>query len=251
VAQVAAQRAAVARLHNGSRPEEIAQAKANLDSAKANAVNARKQLERRLAMLPGGGAAQQDVDTAMANAGVADAQVEVNQKALDLAVLGPRREDIDQGEAQLRANEAQLAFLRQQLADGELRAPLDAVVRSRLMEPGEMASPQRPVLSLAIVNPKWVRAYVSEPDLAKTRSGMRAHITVDSFPGRQFDGWIGFVSPVAEFTPKNVETSELRTSLLYEVRVFVNDPGNELPLGMPATVDLMLDAGGTHPTNTR
>jgi HlyD family secretion protein len=151
----------------------------------------------------------------------------------------------------LRANEAQLAFLRQQLADAELRAPLDAVVRSRLMEPGEMASPQRPVLSLAIVNPKWVRAYVSEPDLAKTRTGMRAHIAVDSFPGRQFDGWIGFVSPVAEFTPKNVETSELRTILLFEVRVFVNDPGNELPLGMPATVDLMLDAGGTHPTDAR
>lgn len=250
-AQVAAQRAAVARLHNGSRPEEIAQAKANLDSAKANAVNARKQLERRLAMLPRGGASQQDVDTAMANAGVADAQVEVNQKALDLAQLGPRQEDIDQGEAQLRANEAQLAFLRQQLADAELRAPLDAVVRSRLMEPGEMASPQRPVLSLAIIDPKWVRAYVSEPDLAKARTGMRAYITVDSFPGRLFDGWIGFVSPVAEFTPKNVETSELRTSLVYEVRVFVNDPRNELPLGMPATVHLMLDAGGTHPTDTR
>jgi HlyD family secretion protein len=250
-AQVAAQRAAVARLHNGSRPEEIAQAKAYLNSAKANAVNARKQLERRLAMLPSGGAPQQDVDTAVANAGVADAQVEVNQKALDLAVLGPRREDIEQGEAQLRANEAQLAYLRQQLADAELRAPLDGVVRSRLMDPGEMASPQRPVLSLAIINPKWVRAYVSEPDLAKTRAGMRAHITVDSFPGRQFDGWIGFVSPVAEFTPKSVETSELRTSLLYEVRVFVNDPGNELPLGMPATVDLMLDAGDTHPADTR
>jgi HlyD family secretion protein len=250
-AQVAAQRAVVARLHNGSRPEEIAQAKANLDSAKANAVNARKQLERRLAMLPGGGASQQDVDTAMANAGVADAQVEVNQKALDLAVLGPRQEDIDQAEAQLRANEAQLAFLRQQLADAELRAPLDAVVRSRLMEPGEMASPQRPVLSLAIVDPKWVRAYVSEPDLAKARPGMRAHITVDSFPGREFDGWIGFVSPVAEFTPKTVETSELRTSLLYEVRVFVNDPGNELPLGMPATVGVMPEAGSTHPTDTQ
>ena len=238
VAQVAAQRAMVARLHNGSRPEEIAQARANLEAAKANAVNARKTLERKIALLPGGGATQQDADTARANAGVADAQVDVNQKALDLAVLGPRQEDIDQAEAQLRANEAQLAFLRQQLADAELHAPLNAVVRSRLMEPGEMASPQRPVFSLAIVNPKWVRAYVSEPDLARARTGMRAFAVVDSFPGRQFDGWIGFVSPVAEFTPKNVETTELRTSLLYEVRVFVNDQGNELPLAMPATVRL-------------
>jgi len=162
-------------------------------------------------------------------------------------VLGPRQEDIDQAEAQLRGNEAQLAFLRQQLADAELHAPLDAVVRSRLMEPGEMASPQRPVFSLAIVDPKWVRTYVSEPNLARARTGMRVFVTVDSFPGRQFDGWIGFVSPVAEFTPKNIETTELRTSLLYEVRAFVKDPGNELPLGMPATVRLAPNADRTEP----
>ena len=241
-AQVAAQRAAVARLRNGSRPEEIAQARANLASAKANAVNARRQFERKAALLPRGGASQQDVDSTKAAAGVADAQVEVNQKALDLAVVGPRQEDIDQAEAQLRGNEAQLAYLRQQLADVDLKAPLDSVVRSRLMEPGEMASPQRPVFSLAIIDPKWVRTYVSERDLGKTRTGVRATVTVDSFPGRAFDGWVGFISPVAEFTPKAVETEELRTSLLYEVRVFVKDPGNDLPLGMPATVHLPLNA---------
>jgi HlyD family secretion protein len=244
-AQVAAQRATVARLHNGSRPEEIAQAKANLESAKANAVNARKQFERSTTLLFKGSGTQQDNDTTKAAAGVADAQVEVNQKALDLAILGPRQEDIDQAEAQLRGNEAQLAYLQQQLADAELRAPLDSVVRSRLMEPGEMASPQRPVFSLAIVDPKWVRTYVSERNLGQARTGMRATVTVDSFPGRVFDGWVGFVSPVAEFTPKAVETTELRTSLLYEVRVFVKDPGNDLPLGMPATVHLQLNANDT------
>jgi HlyD family secretion protein len=148
----------------------------------------------------------------------------------------------------LRGNEAQLAFLRQQLADAELKAPLDGVIRSRLMEPGEMASPQRPVFSLAIIDPKWVRTYVSETNLGKARTGMRAFVTVDSFPGRQFEGWIGFVSPVAEFTPKTVETEELRTSLLYEVRVFVNDPNNDLPLGMPATVRLPLNTEATHRT---
>lgn len=250
-AQVAAQRAAVARLHHGSRPEEIAQARANLKSAKANAVNARNQFARKIALLPSGAATQQDADTTKAAAGVADAQVEVNQKALDLAIAGPRQEDIDQAEAQLRGNEAQLAYLRQQLADAELRAPLDSVVRSRLMEPGEMASPQRPVFSLAVVNPKWVRTYVSERDLGKARTGMRATVTVDSFPGRVFEGWIGFVSPVAEFTPKTVETTELRTSLLYEVRVFVKDPRNDLPLGMPATVRLPLNANAEDRTPTR
>jgi HlyD family secretion protein len=104
-----------------------------------------------------------------------------------------------------------------------------------------MSSPQRPVYSLAITDPKWVRAYVSEPDLGQTRPGMKAAVVVDSFPTRRFEGWIGFISPVAEFTPKAVQTEELRTSLVYEVRVFVKDPSDELRLGMPATVYLLPD----------
>jgi HlyD family secretion protein len=242
-AQVEAQRAVVDRLRHGSRPEEIAQAQANLESAKADALNARKQYERKKALYEKNAGSQQDADSAKAVADVADARVEVNQKALDLAVAGPRSEDIAQAEAQLRGNEAQLAFLRQQLADAELRAPADGIVRSRLLEPGEMATPMRPVFSLAIIDPKWVRTYVTEPDLGKVRTGMQTFVSVDSFPGRRFEGWIGFVSPVAEFTPKSVETTELRTSLVYEVRVFVKDPDNNLPLGMPATVHMPFNAG--------
>jgi HlyD family secretion protein len=69
---------------------------------------------------------------------------------------------------------------------------------------------------------------------------MKATVTVDSFPGRSFEGWVGFISPIAEFTPKAVQTEELRTSLVYEVRVFVNDPDDELRLGMPASAHLPL-----------
>src|SRR5262249_25049101 len=146
-AQAAAQRAVVERLHNGSRPEEIAQARANLDQAKADAENARRQYERKQQLVASHAASQQDVDSAKAAAEMADARVVANQKALDLAILGPRKEEIAQAEAQLRGNEAQLAYLRRQLADAELFAPTDGVIRSRLMEPGEMASPQRPVFS--------------------------------------------------------------------------------------------------------
>ncbi len=129
------------------------------------------------------------------------------------------------------------------MADAELVAPTDAVVRTRLMEPGEMASPQKPVFSLAVIDPKWVRAYVSEADLGKVHPGMTASVGVDSFPGRRFDGWVGFVSPIAEFTPKAVQTQELRPSLVYEVRVFVKDPSDDLRLGMPATVYLPTESG--------
>jgi HlyD family secretion protein len=240
-AQMLAQKAAVQRLHNGSRPEEIAQARANLASAKADAENAHTLYQREKTLFEKASATQQDVDNSRAAMDVADAKVEVNAKAVDLAIAGPRAEDIAQAEAQLRGDEAQLALVRQQLADANLIAPVDGVIRSRLMEPGEMASPQRPVFSIAITDPKWVRAYVSEPDLARVHPGMTASIMVDGFPNRRLAGWVGFISPVAEFTPKAVETQELRTSLVYEIRVFVKDDADVLRLGMPATVYLPLN----------
>jgi len=245
-AQVDAQKHLVDRLHNGSRPEEIDQARANLDAAKADAANCRRHHDRlnKLKLSDPGAVTDDDLEKANASMDMASAKVAADQKALDLLVIGPRKEDIAQGEAQLRANQAQLAFLRRQLADCQLLAPSDAVVRTRLMEPGEMASPQKPVFSLAIIDPKWIRAYVSEPDLGKVHPGMKASIMVDSFPNRRFEGWVGFISPVAEFTPKSVQTSELRTSLVYEVRVFVTDPSDELRLGMPATVYLSTGVPG-------
>jgi HlyD family secretion protein len=238
-AQAAAQLQVVKRLRSGSRPEEIAQARANLQAAQADLANARQQYERwkSAAEISAGRAVrQQDVDNARTAVQVAAARLAVVQKTLDLAIAGPRREEINENEARLKAVEAQASVLRQQLKDAQLIAPVDAVIRTRVMEPGEMASPQRPVFALAIIDPKWVRAFISEPDLGKIKPGMPAAVVFDSFAGRRFEGWIGFISPIAEFTPKTVQTEELRTSLVYEVRVFVKDPDDELRLGMPASV---------------
>jgi HlyD family secretion protein len=240
-AEVASQTAVVSKMHNGNRPEEIAEARANLADAEADAVKARRDYERMEVLIAQNVISKQAFDTTKAASEEANAKVALNRKAYELEVKGPRKEDIDQAEAQLQADKAQLALLRQQLADAQLVAPLDAVVRSRLMEPGEMASPDKPVLSLAIMDPKWVRTYVSETELGWIFPGMSASVAVDSFPNKRFAGWIGFISPVAEFTPKSVETQELRTSLVYEVRVFVKDPDDELRLGMPATVYVPLD----------
>jgi HlyD family secretion protein len=242
-ATTAARREAVERLRNGSRPQEIAEARANVESARADAINAREQYERRKTLAANSIVSQQDLENAKAALDVADAKLALNEKALDLAIIGPRKEDIDQAEAELRADEAQAALLRQELADAQLVAPVDAVVRTRLMEPGEMASPQKPVFSLAVTDPKWVRAYVAESDIGKLRTGMAASVALDSFPHRRFNGWVGFISPVAEFTPKTVETTELRTSLVYEVRVFVKDPSDQLHLGSPASVYLPSNDG--------
>ena len=104
-----------------------------------------------------------------------------------------------------------------------------------------MADPNRPVLTLALTDPKWVRAYVPEPDLGRIKPGMKARVIGDSFPNRPFVGRVGFISPVAEFTPKRVETPDLRSKLVYEVRINVQDPGNMLRLGMPVTVRIDLN----------
>ena len=99
-----------------------------------------------------------------------------------------------------------------------------------------MATPARPVLTLALTDPIWVRVFVEEPDLGRIKPGMPADVSTDSFPDKVYEGWVGFISPTAEFTPKTVQTEELRTKLVYEVRVFVKNPDGELRLGMPATV---------------
>jgi len=245
-AMVEAQQAVVEKMHQGSRPQEIAQAQANVASAKADQVNAHQQWMRLTALTTltaGRAISEQDLQSAKAAMDSAQAHLALAQDGLDLSKIGPRREDIAQGEAQLRANESQLQVLLRQLADSELVSPCDALVRSRLLEPGEMATPQRPVFNLAVVDPKWVRAYVSESDLGRIHAGMSASVSTDSFPGRMLAGWVGFISSVAEFTPKAVQTAELRSNLVYEIRVFVHDPLDQMRLGMPATVLLELDPG--------
>jgi HlyD family secretion protein len=251
--QSLAQAAAVDRLHAGSRPQEIAQAKDSLAAAEAEAVNARAAYARasQLWSASSGEAvvSRQDVDNAKAAMDASEARMAALRQTYDLAVIGPRREDIAQAEGQLKASRAQFALLRRQLADAELVSPVKGVVRSRLMEAGEMASPQKPVFTIAVTDPKWVRAYLGETDLVRVHPGMAADIVVDGAPGKTWRGWVGFMSSVAEFTPKTVQTAELRPSLVYEVRVFVNDPGDDLRLGMPATVRIALKplAGSRRP----
>lgn len=249
-AQTEAQKQVVMRLKNGTRPEEVAQAKANVAAAEADADFAGQQLRRLLEISGHSGEAisEQNLDNARSRQRYALAQLENRRKALRLALIGPRSEDIAQAEAQLEVARAELALLRHQLSLYELRAPIDATVRSRLLEPGDMASPQRPVYALAITEPKWVRAYVPEADLGRIRPGMGAQVTTDSHPDQPVQGRIGYISSVAEFTPKTVQTEELRTSLVYEVRVYVADPRDRLRLGMPATVHILLGDGDTQKT---
>lgn len=238
-AQAEAQRQVLKRLQAGNRPEEVAQARANTAAVQADADLAQRQLERvRAAWRESNGRAvsQQDVDAAGAGARAAAARLESSRKAQQLLQAGARAEDVAHAQAQLDAARADIALTERLLAEAKLIAPVDAVVRARLMEAGEMASPQRPVYTLAIAAPKWVRAWIAETDLGRIRPGMPASIAIDSQPGQPLPGRVGYIASVAEFTPKTVQTEELRTALVYEVRVLADDRADRLRMGMPATV---------------
>lgn len=248
-ARVAAQRQVVAELEAGSRPEEIRKADADAAAARADVANATRNHERLKSLAEKRFVSAQQVDDARFALEAAQARLRAASETLRLLMIGPREEDKAAARATLAALEASLALARRRLEDGALHAPSAGVVENRVLEPGDLVSPQKPVLTLALTDPLWVRAYLSEPDLGKVRVGSLAWVSSDSYPDKRYAAWVGFISPTAEFTPKSVETQEVRTSLVYQARVFVCDAGGELRLGMPATVRIPLDQPSPPPAD--
>jgi HlyD family secretion protein len=241
------QKQVLAKLVAGSRPEEIAEAKATMEALAATYRNDGVNYRRAAALAQTGAGTVRQRDDAKAAFDTAGQQYEAARQAYVLAVKGPRAEDIAAARAAYEADQGAVALAKRELADTRLYAPADGIVEDRILEPGDMAAPTTPVYTIALTSPLWVRAYVAESDLGRIALGMPAKVTTDSFPGRVYHGWIGYIAPTAEFTPKTVETPELRTALVYQLRVYVCDARGELRLGMPATVRIDLrhkPAGG-------
>ena len=236
--EVAAQTQVLARLRQGSRPQEVARARAAAASARASLADAATQLARKQQLRTVNRISVQEVDTARTRVETLQANLKAAEEEVSLVVEGPRREDIAAAEASLAALAAARDLAAQRLEDTRLLAPAAGVIRTRILEPGAMAAPGAPVFTLALTDPLWVRAYISEPDLGLVHEGMRAEVRTDTLPDKTYQGWVGFISSTAEFTPKTVETTELRTKLVYRARIFVCDPQEELRLGMPVTVTL-------------
>ena len=237
--------AALSRLLRGSRPDEIARDQATMEGLKAIYENDHIAYVRTASLLPQGVVSTQDRDNAQATVRAARQSYEAAKRTYALAVKGPRVEDITSARHAYQAAVAAAAFAQQELIDTRLYAPADGTIESRILEPGDMASPATPVYTIALTNPLWVRAYVPEVDLGRIRLGMPANVSTDSYPGRSYHGWVGYIDPTSEFTPKNIETPQLRTALVYQLRVYVCDARGELRLGMPATVHIDLSGKGT------
>lgn len=239
-ADLAAQQQVVKRMKAGSRPQEIARAGADVRAWKARFKDAGITLHRLQRLVKKQATSQQKVDDAATAYQAAKEGLEAARQALELIRIGPREEDIAAAVAKEQAVKSVVIRAEKELADTKLHAPVTGVIRDRIMEPGDMAFPNTPVLTLARTNPLWIRVYVPETDLGKIVPGMQADVSTDSYPDKIYRGWIGYISPTAEFTPKNVETAALRTRLVYQARIFVCNPADELRLGMPATVQIDL-----------
>ncbi len=199
-------------LDNTPYDSQLQQSLAVAESVKANLDNAEILLRRRLELIGSGAVSQEDLDNAQANR--------------------------DQLAANLLQAEAAIAVAKDNLAYTKAYAPTDGIILTRIREPGTVVNPADPVFTLSVSSPVWIRAFVDEPNLGKVFYGQKAGVLTDT--GRRYPGTIGFISPVAEFTPKTVETTRLRTDLVYRLRVYVDNPDHMLVQGMPVTVKIEL-----------
>ncbi len=198
--------------------------------AAARLANVEQRLARAESLVARSAATRQSVD---------DITTERSVTRDALAAARASRQALAMKERQIRA---QIRLLDQQIADGTVLAPADGVILTRYVEPGEAVRPTQPLFTLADLARLWVRVYVPEADLGRAALGAEAKVAVDAFPGRSFVGRVTWISPRAEFTPKNVQTREARADLVYAVKVSLANPRGDLKIGMPA--DVWIEAGG-------
>jgi HlyD family secretion protein len=240
-AEVLSARAELEKLRHGNRPQEIAQAGESVRQAQAVFKNTDSDFKRQSALVVSGSVSQRVGEAAHAARDQAEAALASAKQALALKKEGSRREDIAAAEARLATAEAMAAQSTTALADTRLVAPANATVLSRVREPGSMVNTSTAVYILSLRDPVYVRAYVSEPNLGRVIPGVKVTVRTDS-TDKVYQGEIGFISPRAEFTPKSVETTDLRTDLVYRIRIVVSNADGTLRQGMPVTIQVPTEA---------
>lgn len=267
-----AAQARLAELLSGSRPQEIEQARTEVERTKSELEKAEKFYARAKTLVQGGYVAVKDFDTAKEAYEVALA---MHKKALEHSALikeGPRKEEIERAraqveeakavlslahsrrlqvkvyrqelevlKAQIKEAKAALEVTKRQMEYSEVFAPVSGVVLVKSAEVGEYVSPGATVVTIADLNHVWLRAYVDETDLGRVKLGQKVRIKTDTFPDKTYEGKISFISSEAEFTPKQVQTQKERVKLVYRIKVDVENLKRELKPGMPADGEILLD----------
>ena len=239
-AQVAAAEARERELISGARPQEIASAQAALAASLERSASVSRDADRARMLHDGGAISRQAAQNAETALEVATAEVEQARQRLDLVREGPRAETLQAQRSVVDQARAQLALVEASRSNAVITAPFAGVVTIRHREPGESVTPGTPVLTLLDPDDRWVRIYVRENAIGRVSLGARAEIRSDTWPDRSYEGEVVFIGSEAEFTPRNVQTTEERTKLVYPVKVRITgDPDFELKPGVPADVTLI------------
>jgi len=226
----------------GTRHQEVKAAQQTMIDAQADLEQKKLDSERAQRLFAKDEVSAQDRDLAATSLKRAQAIEQVAQQRYNEAVEGSRKEDIAIARANLNEAGATLGLSQVNLSYTILRAPAAGVVTVRQAELGEVVSPGSPVVTLADLDHIWLRAYVAETDLGRIAWGQEATVTTDTYPGKQYHGRISFIASEAEFTPKSVQTTKERVTLVYRIKIDIDNPNHELKPGMPADAHLVLAA---------
>ncbi len=273
-AEVRQTEANLAQLLAGSRTQDIEQARAAVAAVETVFDKARRDWERAQTLFKKEDISAADFDRFKSAHEGAEATLRQNRERLALVVEGPRKEDIEaaravvaRARAGLRAAEAarldlkrmqqetatrraeieqaraELAILETQLNDAVAISPIDGIALTKAAEVGEVLAAGATVLTVGDLDHPWVRAYLSERDLGRVRLGDQVKVTTDSFPNKIYSGRIAFIASEAEFTPKQIQTSEERVKLVYRIKIAVENPNHELKSNMPADAEILIQQG--------
>ena len=237
-------------LQAGSRAEDIRQARAQAESAQADVAATESELESATAdlqrfekLLQANAGSRKQRDDAATRRQVAEARVSAAKDRARAARevvarlrSGSRPEEIAAARARVATVDAQIAALAKSLADATLRSTLAGIVTSKLVDAGEMVAPRTPIVVVTDLDHAWANVYVDEPLVPRLRLGQKATVVTDA--GQRLDGTITFVSPRAEFTPRNVQTAEERSKLVYRIKVTADNREGVLKPGMPVEAEL-------------
>jgi HlyD family secretion protein len=259
-------------LEAGSRPQEVQEARAAVEAARAEAERTRKDWERAQVLFQKDDISASQFDQYRARADSAAASLRQAEQRLAMVQEGPRKETIEAARAQVsraaaavewggaqrldvtrkeqdvtsrRAEidraRASIALIDSQLSDTVAASPIDGLVLVKAANTGEIVAPGTTIVTIGDIDHPWLRGYITERDLGRVKLGTKARVTTDSFPGKEYSGRVSFISSEAEFTPKQIQTSEERVKLVYRIKIDVDNPQHELKSNMPADAVLVLE----------
>jgi HlyD family secretion protein len=234
----------------GTREQEVKASQQSVLDAQADLEQKKLDNDRAQRLFSKDEISAQDRDLAATALKRSEAITKAAQQRYNEAVEGSRKEDIAIARANLTEANAGLGLSRINMGYTVLRAPSAGVITVRQAELGEVVAPGSPVVTLADLDHIWLRAYIAETDLGRIHWGQEATVTTDTYPGKQYHGRISFISSSAEFTPKSVQTYKERVTLVYRIKIDIDNPNHELKPGMPADARLQLAVTPeTHPSS--